>query len=182
MRETFSGPNVITGGAASASSVYGGTPDDAIDGDLFSYCQIRLFGEEYWQYDFPAPVDIRQYTITIPVDPVGDYYPQSIRLEAWTGSNWIIIDSRNGLIFDPGVMRTFSLYELAGTAKFSDGAIAAGGYVNRSDTGAKVGDIVPSDTTGDFSVMTHDAGPFDLLIYRAGYRPLAFDHQAASEA
>jgi len=79
------------------------------------------------------------------------------------------------------VTRVFSFYELAGVAKFTDGAIATGGFIHRSDTGAKVADIAP-DAAGGFSVLTQDAGPFDPMITRIGYTPLPFEDEPASEA
>lgn len=178
MREVFSGPDIIGGGVASASGVIdSGSADSPIDGDLATFIQYRVGARTgYWNYVFPTPVAVREYALV-----------SAGTLEKWsfqarkTGGGWITLDSRSGQSMPAGVAYSFSLYELAGTAKFSDGAVAVGGFVNRTDTGEKFGDIFP-DINGDFSVLTQDAGPFDLLIYRSGYRPLVLDSQLASEA
>jgi len=178
MREAFSGPDVIGGGTASGNEIFGGTADTPLDGDISTHMWQRLnLANTWWEYDFPAPVRIREYALAFN----SSTYPTSIELVAWDGAAWVTLDVRTGLMFEHQVVQAFSLYELAGTAKFSDGIIAAGGFINRTDTGAKVADISP-DINGDFSNLLQDAGPFDLLIFRGGYRPLVFDNQPASEA
>jgi len=180
MREVFFGPDVISGGVATAvgDSIIG-VPENAIDGDPNTNIAIRTNGPvEYWQYDFPAPVKIREYTLL--TQSSTDFIPDWDFM-GWNGAEWEILDSRREQTHVAGVVRTFSLYELAGTAKFSDGVIAAGGFINRTDTGAKVADISPG-VDGDFSALLPDSGPFDLLITRGGYRPLVQVEKLASDA
>jgi len=178
MREEFGGADVIAGGTASGNEIFGGTADSPLDGDMATYMWQRLnLNDTYWEYVFPAAVSIREYALAFN----SGEYPSNVSLVAWDGAAWVTLDVRAGLVFSSQVVETFSLYEIAGVAKFSDGVVAAGGFINRSAGGAKVGDISP-DVSGNFSSLTQDPGPYDLLIFRSGYRPLVQVEKLAGEA
>lgn len=65
-----------------------------------------------------------------------------------------------------------TVYSLSGHAKFSNGAIATLMRVWRRDTGAWVLDTIPDPVSGAYQCQDVLNTPYDLTIFRDGYRPL----------
>lgn len=185
MRAVFGGQDIIGGGTASASGgIQSGIADDAIDGDLSTFIQYELNrGTGYWTYLFPAPVTVREYTITAAADSVDD------QLTDWTlqGRNggasgaWVDIDTRSGEAMPAGITRTFSLYEILVTGGFSGGEPPVNISLEDSATQEVIGSYAP-DPSGTTSILLPSAGPYDVAIERAGHRTLVSADHLASEA
>ena len=69
---------------------------------------------------------MRQSEFTLMFKAFTEQLPTVITLQAHDGTAWRDQVRWNNVDFAVNVTKAFSLYELAGTAKFSDGAVAAG--------------------------------------------------------
>jgi hypothetical protein len=93
-------------GQASASSVYSTTylPWKAFDGDdedapwsRWISASTSPYTTQWLAYEFPEPVTIMAYTILPETGSTTiNRTPKSWRLQAWTGSSWITLDTRTG--------------------------------------------------------------------------------------
>lgn len=179
MRDVFSGADLIGGGVPTSSD---GDPSACIDGDPatttnFPFLVGGITHNGWWNYEFPAPVAIREVALRY-LD--SDYY-HGIDIQAWDGFAWISALSFTGLVFQPGVIKTLSMYEIVVQGGFAGGEPPVNISLEDTATQEVVGGYAP-DPSGTTSILLPSAGPYDVAIERAGHRTLVSANHLASEA
>ncbi len=185
--------NTAPYGAASASSIFGGSYDawKAFDGDDVSGSASRwisgYFGgginSQWLSYRFRTPQYITHYYLLPELGTLSDRAPRDWQLQGWDGSAWVAVDSRAN-IDDVVEWRNAGLYfEVAAPAAFYQYRL----YV----TGTNGSDVVsirrlkllgPQDMV---PVMISDTSPTGIASastnYNNAYRPWkAFDGEDIS--
>ena len=190
LRATPGGSSIVSGGTASASSEFSATysADKAIDADPTTLWHT-ISGDPkvawWWQYHFAEPVGAAEYSLLIPSSHSAIRSPRDWELQVSDdASNWLTVDQRVGEDFVGDIERqwplTIDAYRLTGVAKFSDGQVADNVRVWYRGNATHLNDTTPAPLTGEFSIIAATSGPYDVLITRDGYRPLAHGPVTAS--
>lgn len=182
LREFPNGPSIFTGGVADATDTIRAefAAAMAVDGDLGTQWQTNDGYPPTWWYEFPAPVSAVEYAIYTR-DVAEPLAPTDWELVASDdGVNWDVIDAQSGIPVTRGEWSVYSFassterYAISGLALFSDGAIADTVRLWHRTNAVHVIDLIPDSPSGAYITQDLDGpGPYDVLILRDGYRPLA---------
>ena len=121
LMDTHGGPNLATGGTASASS--GSTAANAFDGN--NATRAILTGTSGWlEYQLPVAKTIIEFALTLSSSTAAGVsaMPRDFTLEVHDGTNWVIVGSfRNETAWGVGERRVFRLASYIWKAPGNDG-------------------------------------------------------------
>lgn len=176
-----SGQNILTGGVATASTVYGSgyEPSKAFDGDSVSrWSSSNSSGPEWIRYDLPVAKPAMSLFLSLSTNPVNA--PSDFVLQGSNdgGLTWAEVGSYVNFATAEqialGVVRNLDVFGVGGRALLDTGAAATQVYVLKWGTGERVGVTAP-DSRGDWSLRVREAGTPYLVVVTgpAGVRPQA---------
>lgn len=180
--EDASGPNVLTGGVASASSSYSGNtiPSGAFDGSPSTYWESSGGGLPHWlQYDLPEAVEAR--SLYILSRQYNQERPRSFELLGSNdGDNWeticvfvdVFSDGNTGTP-ENNELRASLVRELSGISLLDDGTPVELIRIFDWDTAKLLHTLVPG-SDGRWKISLADTR--DVLVVQyppLGYRPQA---------
>jgi hypothetical protein len=106
------GSDVLTGGTASASSVYGSYyADYAFDNNAGSFWNADGTGQPFWlKYDLGSGVTKIVNRYTVQSRPANEFYPIDFKLQGSNNdSGWTDLDTQTGQSFTAGEKKTYTL-------------------------------------------------------------------------
>lgn len=172
-----SGSNLLTGGTATASSVYSNLgASNAFDASNSSYWEAGNQSDPFqWvRIDLASPVTIRNFYVS---SQVVQEVPRDFKIQGSNdGASWTdivtVVDWVTSATTKTGSWRLDLL--LSGTSLLDTGGGASKVFVHKYSDGELVGVATPHASTGAWSVKSQFAG--EVLITHigpTGYRPMA---------
>lgn len=175
------GQNILTGGVATASSVFGSgyEASKAFDGDSVSrWASVSSGGPEWIRYDLPEAKAAMSLLLSLSTNPVNAPYDFVVQGSNDGGLTWAEVGSYVNFATAEqialGVVRNLDVFGVGGRALLDTGAAATQVYVLKWVTGERVGVTAP-DSRGDWSLRVREAGTPYLVVVTgpAGVRPQA---------
>ncbi|WP_342423193.1 discoidin domain-containing protein [Paenibacillus sp. FSL E2-0178] len=148
--------NAAPSGVASASNIYAAANDayKAFDGSVSTLWATGTASLPHTlSYEFPSSKLITAYSITPASDLAGRaaQSPKNFNLEAWDGSNWVVLDERVGVInWTIGVTKTFLFLNKTSYSKFRLQIFSN----NNGDAPVSIGEFKLMEMTGIFRSLT----------------------------
>lgn len=173
--EDASGPNVLSGGVASASGSYAANtqPINAFDGNTSTFWESSNSLPNWLQYDLPEAVEVRSiYILSIPYP--GER-PNSFTIQGSNddGATWDELAVIEQFFTGTATNRTASIVRsIAGRSILDDGSPALLVRIHDWNSGSLISQLVPDDE-GYWGI--HILHPVEIMVIHLppeGYRPL----------
>lgn len=176
-----SGQNILTGGVATASTVWGSgyEASKAFDGDSVSrWSSPNSSGPEWIRYDLPVAKPAMSLFLSLSTNPVNA--PSDFVLQGSNdgGLNWVEVGAYVNFATEEqiavGAVRNLPVFGVGGRALLDTGVAATLVYVFKWGTGELVGMLAPN-SLGEWSQRVAEAGTPYLVVATgpAGVRPQA---------